>query len=101
MNKHKAAQGAALLAALGFTYPTALHLAAADVSFAVTFACSTAVFTAFLNTGLHLAAKVSTSSFRCPHCTFAVRVQNAAAGETRRWQEIAADHPHHLTNSRA
>ncbi|OWA00006.1 hypothetical protein B9W68_30570 [Streptomyces sp. CS227] len=101
MNKHKVAQLATLVAAIGFTYSTALHLATADVGFAVTFACSTAVFTAFLNTGLDLAAKVSTSSFRCPHCTFAVRVQNAAAGETRRWQEIAADHPRHLTDSRA
>ncbi|MFD5183288.1 hypothetical protein ACFWMQ_11815 [Streptomyces sp. NPDC058372] len=101
MPKHRAAQLATLLAAVGFAYPITLHLAAADLSFAVVFACSTAVFTAFLNAGLHLAAKVSTSSFRCPHCTFAVRVQHTDAGESRRWQEIAADHPRHLGDSRA
>ncbi|MFZ4136264.1 hypothetical protein [Streptomyces koyangensis] len=97
----KKIQVAAVAVASAVTYSVTAQLMGTDLSFAVVFACSTAVFTAVLNPGLHLAAKVSTSSFRCSHCTFAVRVQHASAGETRRWQEITADHPRHLGDSRA
>ncbi|MFF9733674.1 hypothetical protein ACF1GX_30145 [Streptomyces albidoflavus] len=93
----KKIQVAAVAVASTVTYSVTAQLMGTDLSFAVVFACSTAVFTAVL----HLAATVSTSSFRCPHCTFAVRVQHASAGETRRWQEITADHPRHLGDFRA
>ncbi|WP_371787290.1 hypothetical protein [Streptomyces albidoflavus] len=97
----KKIQVAAVAVASAVTYSVTAQLMGTDLSFAVVFAYSTAVFTAVLNAGLHLAATVSTSSFRCPHCTFAVRIQHASAGETRRWQEITADHPRHLGDSRA
>ncbi|MGW6404231.1 hypothetical protein [Streptomyces sp. NPDC055134] len=37
------------------------------------------------------------TTHRCtaPGCDFRVRVQNTDAGDNRRWQETAADHPFH------
>ncbi|RZD83967.1 hypothetical protein [Streptomyces albidoflavus] len=97
----KKIQVTAVAVASAVTYSVTAQLMGTDLSFAVVFACSTAVFTAVLNAGLMLAGALSTSSFRCPHCTFTVRVQHTDAGETRRWQEITADHPRHLGDSRA
>ncbi|MFE9256242.1 hypothetical protein [Streptomyces sp. NPDC006879] len=41
----------------------------------------------------------SASTYRCtvPGCAFTVRTQRVSAGERRRWQETAADHPAHDT----
>ncbi|MGW8378567.1 hypothetical protein [Streptomyces sp. ODS28] len=37
------------------------------------------------------------TTHRCPAkgCTFSVRLIGADAAESRRWQEVAHDHPHH------
>ncbi|AMM11228.1 hypothetical protein Salbus254_4774 [Streptomyces albidoflavus] len=59
MTKHKVAQLAALLAAIGFTYPIAVELAAADLRPLVGVACTTAVFFAFLTVTDGLAARLA------------------------------------------
>ncbi|MEU7177251.1 MULTISPECIES: hypothetical protein [Streptomyces] len=43
---------------------------------------------------------VVTTTHRCtaPDCTYTIRVRGTTSAESRRWQEIAADHPgHHLS----
>ncbi|MDI5971865.1 hypothetical protein POF50_021440 [Streptomyces sp. SL13] len=60
--------------------------------------CSTAVFSALLHLTTTAAAAWGTRTHRCPlpDCDFTVRLQHVDAGENRRWQEIAAHHPHTL-----
>ncbi|CAM5327293.1 hypothetical protein Sdia_24010 [Streptomyces diastaticus subsp. diastaticus] len=101
MTKHTAAQLAALLAAVGIGCSLATTLADADLHPLVVVACTAAVFSAVLSLALDLVARLATRTFRCPRCAFTVRAQHTDAGESRRWQEIAADHPRHLGDSRA
>lgn len=53
----KKIQVAAVAVASAVTYSVTAQLMGTDLSFAVVFACSTAVFTAVLNAGLHLAKR--------------------------------------------
>lgn len=43
----------------------------------------------------HLANSWQTTTHRCPDCDFTVRLTDVDPGESRRWQEAAAAHPHH------
>lgn len=101
MTKHNAAQLAALLAAVGIGYSLATALGAAGLSPLVVVACTAAVFSAVLSLALDLIARMTTRVFRCSHCAFTVRAQHTDAGESRRWQETAADHPRHLGDARS
>ncbi|MFD7498295.1 hypothetical protein ACFV8T_39285 [Streptomyces sp. NPDC059832] len=96
MKHNTAALAAAFAAATGLTYPIAAELAQSDLSPMVAVACTATTGSVFLTLGTGLVTRLATRSFRCPDCTFAVRVRHTGAGETRRWQEIAADHPHHV-----
>ncbi|MFJ8879648.1 hypothetical protein ACIREG_19795 [Streptomyces albidoflavus] len=59
MTKHNAAQLAALLSAIGLTYPIALALAAADLRPLVGAACTTAFFSTVLTFTSRLAARLA------------------------------------------
>ncbi|WP_239935032.1 hypothetical protein [Streptomyces sp. CBG31] len=59
MTKHNAAQLAALLAAIGLTYPIALALAAADLRPLVGAACTVAFFSSVLTFTGRLAARLA------------------------------------------
>lgn len=96
-----AAHLAALLTAAGIGYSLATTLAAASLSPLAVVACTAAVFSAVLSLAIDLIARLTTQVFRCRHCAFTVRAQNTDAGESRRWQEIATDHPHHLGDTRS
>ncbi|MGW1287768.1 hypothetical protein ACWD4N_29770 [Streptomyces sp. NPDC002586] len=60
-------------------------------------ACTTACMTSFMAFLFQVVEALATTTHRCrqPGCDFRVRLTNVDAGENRRWQEIAATHPHH------
>ncbi|MGH4030854.1 hypothetical protein ACQB60_18160 [Actinomycetota bacterium Odt1-20B] len=61
--------------------------------------CVLAVLSSALWLLMDVSKALASTVHRCTvkGCTFEVRVQNADAAESRRWQEIAAAHPNHPT----
>jgi hypothetical protein len=60
-------------------------------------ACTVACMNSFMALLFQVVDALATTTHRCrqPGCDFSVKLTKAAAGENRRWQEIAATHPHH------
>ncbi|NUS81022.1 MAG: hypothetical protein HOV70_33100 [Streptomyces sp.] len=60
-------------------------------------ACGASCLSAFSSLLFHVADALPATTHRCtrPGCDFRVRLTNTDAAESRRWQEIAATHPHH------
>ncbi|RFC75500.1 hypothetical protein [Streptomyces sp. AcE210] len=60
-------------------------------------ACVLGTACAVLSALLNIEQTWTGTTHRCtaPGCDFRVRIQHADAGENRRWQEAAADHPFH------
>ena len=81
-------------AALGLAI--AFRLAMYDVPVSLLFACSMSCTASALFLLLRLADAVGTSTHRCTvaGCDFQVRMRHVDAAENRKWQEIAATHPH-------
>ncbi|MGW3266785.1 hypothetical protein [Streptomyces sp. NPDC001056] len=61
-------------------------------------ACSTSCLATFTSLAFRCTEALSTVTHRCkqPGCDFRVRLANTDAAENRRWQEMAATHPHHM-----
>ena len=59
-------------------------------------ACCTSCLATFTSLAFHVADAAATTVHRCPDrgCDFRVRLTGTDAAESRRWQEIAATHPH-------
>jgi hypothetical protein len=59
-------------------------------------ACSLSCLATFTNLAFRVLDALSTTTHQCkqPGCDFRVQLTNADAAENRRWQEIAANHPH-------
>ncbi|WP_405778336.1 hypothetical protein [Streptomyces sp. NBC_00859] len=87
---------AALLAGAAVAVVNGLRLAAYSVPLPVVVTCSIAAFSVVVASVLHLAIAALTTTHRCREagCDFRVQLRNADAVENRRWQEIAARHPH-------
>ncbi|MFF7348737.1 hypothetical protein ACFZA4_34415 [Streptomyces antimycoticus] len=81
---------AAMAACIGYQLDTY------DVPLSMTLASSLAMFLAFRDTIHQLTGASRAVTHRCPNrgCDFMVRLTGASAAESRRWQEIAAAHPH-------
>lgn len=64
----------------------------------LTCAACAAVFSSSLDALTRLARARATSTHRCttPGCDFTVSLLNHDAASNRRWQEIAANHPHRI-----
>lgn len=80
----------------GLAAATGTQLASYSVPWALSFGCALCIcgtFTSFLQT---VAEALTTTTHRCREegCDFTVRLTGAHADENRRWQEIAATHPH-------
>lgn len=89
--------GACLVgAAVAWTAASRLH--AYDVPAAMTWACSLALFANVMAAINHVVEVVFSTTHRCrvPGCRFRVRLPDADAVESRRWQEAAAAHPAHI-----
>jgi hypothetical protein len=80
----------ALAAAIG------VRLAAYGVPTALLVACSLSCLATFTSLGFRAVDALSTTTHQCkqPGCDFRVQLTNPDAAENRRWQEIAARHPH-------
>ncbi|MFA3838628.1 hypothetical protein [Streptomyces aureus] len=73
------------------------RLAPYDLPFFLHAACVLGTAGSALSALLNIEQAWTATTHRCtaPGCDFRVRIQHADAGESRRWQEIAAAHPRH------
>ncbi|MFF1358680.1 hypothetical protein [Streptomyces sp. NPDC058297] len=80
-------------AAIGF------RLAPYDLPFFLHAACVLGTAGSVLSALLNIEQAWTATTHRCtaPGCDFRVRIQHVDAGENRRWQETAANHPNHTT----
>ncbi|MFJ3989915.1 hypothetical protein ACIPWY_14815 [Streptomyces sp. NPDC090032] len=62
-------------------------------------ACALGTAGSVLSALLNIEQAWAATTHRCtvPGCDFRVRIQHSDAGENRRWQETAANHPNHTT----
>ncbi|WP_326598085.1 hypothetical protein [Streptomyces sp. NBC_01803] len=81
-----------------FAVWTGWSLHAYNVPVSLMLTAALGVFNAVFGPAADLAAKAGTVTHRCREsgCTFRVQLTGPDSGESRRWQEIAAQHPHHL-----
>ncbi|MFF9033937.1 hypothetical protein ACF090_00490 [Streptomyces sp. NPDC014892] len=84
------AVSAALSIAIG------VRLTAYGVPPALLVACTASCLATFSSLLFRLAGAWSTTTHRCtrPGCDFRVSLTHATPADSRRWQEIAARHPH-------
>ncbi|MBT2383006.1 hypothetical protein [Streptomyces sp. ISL-11] len=70
---------------------------------ALTTACALALFANVTCSINHLVEVAFATTHRCQvsGCSFRVRLSDADAAESRRWQEAAAAHPRHVPTSRS
>ncbi|MEU0028748.1 hypothetical protein [Streptomyces sp. NPDC006335] len=85
-----AAVSAALAVAIG------VRLSAYGVPLALLLACCLSCLATFSSLLFRVIAAWSTTTHRCtrPGCDFRVSLAHTDAAESRKWQEIAAQHPH-------
>ncbi|MFE5682255.1 hypothetical protein [Streptomyces sp. NPDC056512] len=76
-----------------------IRLASYDVPFFLLTACALGTAGSALSALLNIEQAWTATTHRCtaPGCDFRVRIQHTDAGENRRWQETAANHPHHTS----
>ncbi|WP_333740847.1 hypothetical protein [Streptomyces sp. IBSBF 2806] len=84
------AVSAALAIAIG------VQLSGYGVPLSLLLACCLSCLATFSSLLFRLIAALSTTTHRCarPGCDFRVSLAHTDAAESRRWQEIAAQHPH-------
>ncbi|MFJ5553138.1 hypothetical protein [Streptomyces sp. NPDC093225] len=80
-----------------FGLAIALRLRSHDVPLSLTLACALAVAHVVDRTAERVIGGRAWTTYRCPApgCLFEVRVRGVDAGESRHWQETAANHPTH------
>ncbi|MFD8391188.1 hypothetical protein ACFV2N_18815 [Streptomyces sp. NPDC059680] len=73
-----------------------VRLSGDGVPLALLVACCTSCLATFSSLLFRVIDAWSTTTHRCtrPGCDFRVRLTGVDAAENRRWQEIAAHHPH-------
>nr|WSZ16298.1 hypothetical protein OH837_24780 [Streptomyces canus] len=73
-----------------------LRLSGYGVPFSLLLACCLSCMATFSSLLFRLISAMSTTTHRCsrPGCDFRVSLAHTDAAENRRWQEIAAHHPH-------
>ncbi|MFE5685106.1 hypothetical protein [Streptomyces sp. NPDC056512] len=83
--------------ALAVGVAISFRLASYGVPFFLHATCVLGTAGSVLSALLNIEQAWTATTHRCtaPGCDFRVRVQNTDAGENRRWQETAADHPFH------
>lgn len=100
MNRASATRRCLLLT--GFAAVTTLvvaigvRLSGYGVPLVLLLACAFALQSSLTSLLFHLVDAMSSTTHRCsrPGCDFHVRLTSVDATENRRWQEIAANHPH-------
>ncbi|KWT63140.1 hypothetical protein ADL21_04550 [Streptomyces albus subsp. albus] len=98
MKRQRLVLPAAVTVGVVFAVSTGWRLASYHVPLTLLVACASALFLTAFTLVLRIVEARSTVVHRCRRegCSFAVHVRHVDAVENRRWQEIAAAHPHRV-----
>ncbi|MFJ9104829.1 hypothetical protein ACIRJM_40940 [Streptomyces sp. NPDC102405] len=96
MRRRRLAISAAVAVSTALSVAVGVRLAGYAVPVALLLACCLSCLATFSSLLFRLVDVWSTTTHRCTQagCDFQVRLTHAGAAESRRWQEIAAHHPH-------
>ncbi|MEU1408520.1 hypothetical protein ABZ471_40595 [Streptomyces sp. NPDC005728] len=94
--RHRLTQLAAAAVSTALAAGIGVRLASYGVPLTLLMGCSLSCLATFTALLFRVVDALSTTLHRCtqPGCDFQVRLTRADAAECRRWQEIAASHPH-------
>ncbi|MGX5188305.1 hypothetical protein ACWKT5_37830 [Streptomyces avermitilis] len=94
--RHRTLTAGATAISAALTVAIGVRLSAYGVPFALLLACCLSCLATFSSLLFRVIAALSTTTHRCtrPGCDFRVSLTHTDAAESRRWQEIAAQHPH-------
>ncbi|MEU7200094.1 hypothetical protein [Streptomyces sp. NPDC045470] len=96
MKRQRLVLPVAVVIGTAFAVAIGWRLASYHVPLTLLMACTSALFVTAFTLVLRIAEARSTTVHRCrmEGCTFMVQVRHVDAVDNRRWQEIAATHPH-------
>jgi hypothetical protein len=94
--RHRALITGAVAASTALAVVIGVRLSGYGVPVTLLLACCLSCVATFSSLLFRLVGAWSTTTHRCtrPGCDFRVSLTHADAAENRRWQEIAARHPH-------
>ncbi|MET8074896.1 hypothetical protein [Streptomyces sp. NPDC005303] len=96
IRRRRLAVSAAVAASTALTVAIGVRLSGYGVPLALLLACCLSCLATFSSLLFRVIAAWSTTTHRCtqPGCDFRVSLAHTDAAESRKWQEIAAQHPH-------
>lgn len=96
IRRRRLAVSAAVAASTAMAVAIGVRLSAYGVPLALLLACCLSCLATFSSLFFRVIAALSTTTHRCslPGCDFRVSLTHTDAAESRKWQEIAAQHPH-------
>ncbi|QUC62975.1 hypothetical protein IOD14_42960 [Streptomyces sp. A2-16] len=94
--RHRALTTGAAAVSAALSIAIGVRLSAYGVPVALLLACCLSCLATFTSLLFRVIDAWSTTTHRCtrPGCDFRVSLTHADSAESRRWQEIAARHPH-------
>ncbi|MEU5046516.1 hypothetical protein [Streptomyces griseorubiginosus] len=94
--RHRALAVGAVVVSGVLAVAIGVRLSAYGVPLALLLACCLSCLATFSSVLFRVIAALSTTTHRCtrPGCDFRVSLAHMDAAESRKWQEIAAQHPH-------
>ncbi|TRO57631.1 hypothetical protein [Streptomyces sp. IB201691-2A2] len=94
--RHRALTTGAVAVSAALAIGIGVQLSGYGVPVALLLACCLSCMATFSSLLFRVIGAWSTTTHRCtrPGCDFHVSLTHADSAETRRWQEIAAHHPH-------
>jgi hypothetical protein len=101
--RHRALTTGSVAVSAALAIVIGVRLSGYGVPVALLLACCLSCVATFSSLLFHVIGAWSTTTHRCTvsGCDFQVRLTHTDAAENRRWQEIAATHPHHTAGTEA
>lgn len=99
--RHRALTAGAVTVSGALAIAIGVRLSGYGVPLSLLLACCLSCLATFSSLLFRVIGAWPTTTHRCtrPGCDFRVRLTHTDAVEHRRWQEIAAAHPHHTADS--
>ncbi|WP_371566829.1 hypothetical protein [Streptomyces canus] len=96
ITRHRALTAGAAAVSAALSIAIGVRLSGYGVPLSLLLACCMSCLATFSSLLFRLISAMSTTTHRCsrPGCDFRVSLAHTDATENRRWQEIAAHHPH-------
>ncbi|WP_406100131.1 hypothetical protein [Streptomyces canus] len=96
ITRHRALTAGAAAVSAALAFAIGLRLSGYGVPLSLLLACCLSCMATFSSLLFRVIDAMSTTTHRCtrPGCDFRVSLAHTDAAENRRWQEIAAHHPH-------